>query len=409
MALRAGFGIFYNHMGPETYRQAIIRMTPFLVETNIRGVGQVPFADIFEQVVNQGVGRGTVHIFPYDYAEDPHALQWNLNIQREILPQTGLMVGYAGSRGLNVIKNVWLNTATAQRVNGRLVFPDDAPGGKPEDQLPNQSPNFIGNVLRSREQSGDSWYHSAQLSLQRRFRDGFQMQIAYTFAKTIDEASQINNDLSGSSDGFQIPYYHEPDLFRGLSPFGVKHAFSSNFVAELPFGQGRRFASNFSGVAQHILGGWQVGGILKFTSGPPGTYTQRTRNDMGILGIAHDYPDIRPGMSPKILKDPDQWFDTAAFVHQGVDNRAISNSSRTSMKGPGVANFDFSLNKTTSVWEEVALQVRFEFFNLTNNPSFRLPSTRIYSSSGKLESSAGRVNGTTQTMREAQIALRITF
>lgn len=414
MALRSGFGIFYNHMGPETYRQAIIRMKPFLIETNIRSTStsSVPFADVFDQVVNNNIGTGDVHIFPYDYANDPHALQWNLNIQREIMPGTGLMVGYAGSRGLNVIKNVYLQTPVAQRINGRLVFPDDPVGGETRDLLPNQNPEFRSLRLRSREQSGDSWYHSLQMSLQRRFSNGFQTQFSYTFAKTMDEGSQINNDLSGASDGFVIPYYHEPDLYQGLSPFGVKHAFVNNFVIQLPFGQGRQFGGNMTGVAQHILGGWQVGGILSLISGPPGTYEQSDRGVMRTLGIGNDYPDIRAGMSPQILEDPDQWFSTDAFVWQGSTGplaRALSNSSRTSMRGPGVANFDFSLNKTTNIWEEVALQIRFEFFNLTNNPSFRLPSGRIFSGSGRLSSSAGRVSGTTQTMREAQIALRITF
>ena len=133
MALRGGGGIFYNHIAPGTFRQAAHRTHPWLVETNVRGSidtsqGRIdiPFPGIFDLVSANPI-VGDMHIFPYgDHAKNPAAYQWNLNIQREVLPNTALTVGYAGTRGINQVQQVNINAAVAENVNGRWVYPDNA-------------------------------------------------------------------------------------------------------------------------------------------------------------------------------------------------------------------------------------------------------------------------------------------
>ncbi|MBI2822597.1 MAG: TonB-dependent receptor, partial [Acidobacteria bacterium] len=351
-AIRAGFGLFYNQMFPDTFEQAAFRTAPFALETNIRGVGRIPFPGIFDAVVRQGLGDADLHLFPFDYARNPHVFQWNLSLQREILPQTAVTLAYAGSRGLNLMKRVNLNTARADTVNGRYVFPAGA-------AVPNP---FWDLELTSREMSADSWYHGMQVGLQRRFHQGFQLQASYTFSRAIDEASQFNNDFQGIAA--QHPYYWDSDMLRSLAPFDVRHVFVSSSVWELPFGPGKPVGSSWTGLAEKLLAGWQMGGILSLSTGPPTTLRIQLRNDLSQLGVADDYPDLVGSNNNPVLGDPDRYFDPLMFGFPAA--RTIGNLGRNTLISPGVANLDFSLSKNVRATERVHAQFRVECFNLLN-------------------------------------------
>jgi hypothetical protein len=98
---------------------------------------------------------------PFGHAENTHLIQWNVSIQQEVLPQTALSFGYAGSRGLNLTKIVWCNAGQVDEIGGRLVFPADAERANPNFSLD----------LQGREWSGNSWYNS--------FQQGFHFQASY--------------------------------------------------------------------------------------------------------------------------------------------------------------------------------------------------------------------------------------
>ncbi|MBI2821035.1 MAG: TonB-dependent receptor [Acidobacteria bacterium] len=395
-AIRAGFGMFYNHFQPEEVRQAAFRTAPFALEHNIRGVGRVPFPGIFDFVVQQGQGQADLHLFPFDYGRNPHTLQWNLNVQREIFTQTALTVGYAGLRGLNLMHQVSLNTAKADVVNGRYVFPAGA-------RVPNP---FWSLELTSREMSGDSFYHGLQVGLQRRFQAGWQLQLSYTFSKVIDESSQSNPTFANEGGG--VVYYHDPDMRRSLAAFDVRQVFVGSAVWELPFGQGRRFASSWPGWMEQILGGWQAGGILSLADGPPTTISMQSRNDLDLLGLAGETPDLVSGASINpVLGNPDRYFDAQGFVLPPA--RTIGTLGRNTLIGPGLANFDFSLSKNTAIGEAVNVQFRAEFFNLLNRANLDLPASQVLDRQGRARGNAGFISATTTTARQIQFGLRIVF
>jgi hypothetical protein len=417
MAIRAGAGIFYNHIAAGTYRQAAHRTQPFAVESNLRR--PIPpatslFPDVYDQLLtlDDPASSGDIHIFPYhkDGIANPSAYQWNLNVQTEIMPDMALTLGYAGSRGIHLVQQVYLQTPRADVIDGRVVFPTDAP-----DNIPN--PAFSNLDLRSRETSADSWYNSLQMSLQRRFADGFQMQLSYTWSKSQDTASQINNDFQGTG-GATLQHYHLPFLKKSRSPWDAHHNFSASWVLELPFGSGRRFGPDWGGALDAVLGGWQLGSILALTDGSPITITQSKRDFMDDVRIGWDSPDLGSGSTNPVIGDSTRYFDKSGFVDLndfeddfdtdpdsagGILYRTIGNLGRNTMTGPGIINLDFSLNKNTALSEEVNLSFRVECFNVLNRTNLGIPAGNI--STG----SAGRISSTSTTNRQIQLGLRFSF
>jgi hypothetical protein len=406
-AIRLGAGLFYNHIQPDTFRRAIFRTQPFALETQVGGStirggcsGQNGscFPDIFDKIVNEGLGDPDLQPFPFDYMRNPHMWQWNLNVQHEVLPGTAVSASYAGNRGLNIMHQTNLNTGIANVVNGRYVFPAGA-------QVRNQGFPQLG--LLSQETSSDSWYHAAQLGLQRRFQDGFQIQVSYTFSKTIDESSQINSAFSNNGGG--VSYYPDPDMRRSLAAFHVANVFSTSGVWQLPF------ARNLDGLAGGILDGWQVSAVLKLADGPPLSVSTES-TDLDDLNLGLETPDLVGSNSP-VLGGPDLYFDPTAFAPP--PDRTIGNVGRNTLLAPGLANLDFSLTKKTTVGENVTVEFRAEFYNLLNRSNLGLPSTQavedpVYNPDGSVASfdidpDAGFIDDTTTKQREIQFGLRIAF
>ncbi len=388
-AIRLGGGLFYNHIQPDIFRRAIFRSTPFMKETNIRG-GTIPFIGIFDAVVNQGLGNEDMQPFAYDYMKNPKMLQWNLNIQQEVLPGTAVTVGYTGSRGIHLMHQTCINAAQAANVNGRLTYPAGA-------QRPNQAALFRGLCLLSQESSTNSFYHGLELGLQRRFQDGFQLQLSYGFSKAISESDQVNGLYGNNGNG--VAYYPEPKLYRSLAVYHVASNFTGSFIWQLPF------ASGLDGAARHILDGWQVGAIVRLADGPPVMVTKSAPSAIRNLGYNGRSmpPDLVPGASNNpVLGGPDLYFDKSAFQNP-PDSRTLGNVGRNTLIAPGLNNVDFSLTKNTQAGEYVNVQFRVEFFNLFNRPNFARPNTRIDQGSG------GRIDRTTLTERQIQLGLRLTF
>ena len=391
-AVRLGGGLFFNHIQPDVFRRGVFRSTPFMKETNLRG-GDIPFFGIFDEVVNEGLGAEDMQPFAYDYMHNPHMYQWNLNIQQEILAGTAVTVGYAGSRGINLMHQTCINAAVADNVDGRLVYAADA-------QRPITADAFLGLCMLSQESSTNSFYHGLELGLQRRFQDGFQVQLSYTFSKAISESDQVNGLFGNNGNG--VAYYPDPQLYRSLAAFHVANTFTASWVWQLPF------ANHLSGAAGTILDGWQLGGIVRMASGPATLVTMGAPS--AIRGLGYNGrsmpPDLVPGKSNSpVLGGPDKYFDTSAFVRPpgGSRTRTLGNVGRNTLIAPGLANFDLSVTKKTNVGETATVEFRTGVFNLFNRPQFGRPSTRIDRSSG------GRIDNTVLTERQIQFSLRLAF
>lgn len=395
MALRGGFGVFHYQVTQTWFRTTIFRMPPFLVE--LQATSNVPFPDIY-QVVQRGLIQSSARPAPdmvqYGLGKNPYMMQYNLNLQREVLPSMVVTLGYVGSRGISLPAVADVNVPVGQLQSGRLFFPQRA--------RPN--PNF--DDIRYRYPAASSWYHSLQLGINRRFTAGFHAQASYTYSKSLDEISgnQTAGDFTG--DTGWVPYYHNIKMHKGLSSFDVRNNLVVNFIYDLPFGAGQRFGSSASGPAKFLWSGWQVGGIATMSDGPSANIGISSR--MTNLGLRIEYPDLRPGASNNpVLGGPDQYFDPKAFLFP--PDRTFGNLARNTLIAPGVATFDFSLTKNTFLNETINLQFRAEFFNLLNRANFGIPGTTVFDNQGILQADAGRITSTITTSRQVQFGLKFIF
>ena len=222
-------------------------------------------------------------------------------------------------------------------------------------------------------------YHALQTSLRKQFHGGSQVSLNYTFSKS----------MTNSPDDFAIPQ-NNADLRAewGLSSFDRRHQFNANFVYEFPW------MKNQQGVVGHLLGGWQLSGILTFQSGLPLTISGITFDTAGLglldPSLHGDFSNIGgtggPGR-PDQLFDPnngaphtaDEWFNINAF-QQPADG-TIGNSRRSTIKGPGEERVDLSMMKNIRIREGMGLQLRFESFNVFNHTNFQNIDTDLTSSS----------------------------
>jgi hypothetical protein len=395
MAVRGGAGIFYNHIQPEAFRQAIYRTQPFALETNFSArEGVMPFPDgLYDFIVGLGAAQGDLHLFPYDDVANPHMIQWNFNVQREVLPQTSVTLGYAGSRGRNLMNEVFVNTARADLIDGRYVFPIGATRPNPAFNLD----------LRMRNNTVNSYYHSLQLEGSRRFQAGWMLQATYTFSRTIDDASQYMPTFQ--ADGGGETYYWDLDLRRGLAAFHVKHRFSVTGLWVLPFGADQRIGSSWPGWLDGVFGGWQLGGQLSIADGSPLTITMGRRSDLAVLGLKGDNPDLVPGGNNNpVLGDPDHYFDTEQFAVPPA--RTIGDLGRNTLIGPGLVSLDLGLTKNMVFSGRTRLQFRVEVFNVLNRVNLGVPNLSVFNAAGRRLANAGFIESTSTTARQLQLGAR---
>jgi len=165
-------------------------------------------------------------------------------------------------------------------------------------------------------------------------------------------------------------------------------------VWELPFGRGRRFGNDWSRGVDLLLGGWQLTGIHVLQSGLALTATLGGATVLNLGGERRARPNVvgEPEL-PSSERTLNRWFNTDAFAAFSPAPQAFGNAGIGIMRGPGVANFDFTLAKSFPISERRSIQFRTERFNAFNHPNFGPPNiSRDSSGFGQILSAApGRI------------------
>jgi hypothetical protein len=392
-SLRGGWGRFYDQIFPLLYDN--IRVPPQFMTMNLRastlGI-PIPYPD----PVSIGVGTPILSPIGVDhYNENTTTIhQFNVTYQREILPQTVLQVGYQGSRAKYLPVGNDPNTRIPEFLpDGTIFFPASNPARKP---------NW--GRLSILEWTGKAWYNSFPVSLNRRFRDGFQMAVNYTFSRNVDQGSgTIGGDAAQDNRARVNPYDIKSN--QGLAAQHIAHQFKISSVYELPFGSGKRFGSDMSGVANALVSGWGVQGILTVRSGPPFSVTMG--GDRARSLTASQRPSVKEGFSNNpIVGEIDQWYDPNAFERPAAG--FFGDLGRNTLIGPGLATLDLSFVKNSTIGDST-FQVRVEFFNLLNRVNLGLPGDQVFTGGGAIPASAGRITDTSTTARQMQLAARFSF
>lgn len=394
-ALRAGYGLFYN---TNTQQDLIVTVTnpPFTPRFII------PRPVFPNPPFERGIGNS---IRPIEFdVKTPSVHSWNLNLQQQVLGDVMLMAGYAGSRGLHLMRSGDVNTGIPE------ILPDGIPFW-PAD-APRLNPAF--STIELKRSDGDSWYHAMILEARRRFSEGFSFQTSYTWSRSID-TTQASTFFSDASNGTTSAFPEfGTDYNRGLSDFHATHNWVSNLVWEIPF------ARDLEGAAGILLDGWQLAGIWQIQSGNPLTVfvqSNRSRSQWNPSinpGLGLDRPSLAPSFThdSAVTGNPDQWFNPEAFLLQ--PEGFLGDSGRGAFEGPDLQTLDLQLGRNFA-WsvggDEYRVQFKAEFFNVLNRANFSPPNLVAFTGtgSGEVLSTFGRVRSTATSARQIQLGLRLLF
>src|SRR5205807_1020007 len=194
-------------------------------------------------------------------------------------------------------------------------------------------------------------YHSAQVRLEKRLSSGLSALVSYTWGKALTGAA---DHLSTSPDapGVDLGIFSVPQdprnlrAERGPAEFDIKHRLVASYIYELPWGHTRRWGQSWSRAADLFLGNWQLSGIHALQGGPPLTAILTGSTVLNIGGDRVARPNLMGDPElPRSQRTVERWFNTAAFTLPGPAPQAFGNAGVGIIRGPGLANFDFSIAK----------------------------------------------------------------
>jgi len=378
----------------------------------------------------------------YGFVEHhPHrnyVMQWNFNLQRQITPSLTAMVGYVGSHGVHQAfraddANIVLPTLTS----AGYLWPNPVGSGT----LVNSNPNVGG--VRYLSWPGSSSYDALQIGVKEQMSHGVQIQGSYTWGKSIDNNSGvIAGDTFGNGIG-SLSWF-DLKLSRGVSDYNVPRVLVVNASWLIPT------IKSVPAAVGWVVNGWELGGILKVSDGPPFTPTFGTAGGDPLGLNSTDpwaFPDrlSGPGCSSLVNPgNPNQYIKTQCFsvplapsvayfnapaplgcdpsfgsTTQGDPNylwcfNKRGNAGRNILPGPGLLNLDFSLfknNPVKRISETFNVQFRAEIFNILNHANFGLPivpdNTDVFDETGAATGTEGLLTTTTTSSRQIQFALKV--
>jgi len=265
-------------------------------------------------------------------------------------------------------------------------------------------------------------YNAMQVNLRHRLIHGVQFDFNYTYSKSIDIMSDATRIGAWGGLGGQIINSWQPYAQRAVSDFDATHQFNANWVAELPFGKGKLIGGNANSVLDAFIGGWQLSGLFRLTSGFPvniangydwptnwqlggnsyligqvktGTYTVNATNDPSAVGTSE-------------IGAPNLFSNGPLAINEFTNPLPGQAGARNQIRGPGFFGIDMGLSKRWRMpWSEKhKLQLRWEVFNITNSVRFN-----VQSLSGELDISStfGNYTGLITNPRVMQFGLRYEF
>lgn len=390
--IRSGFGISYFPIMPSGSNM-LGEQVPFIVSqtpygnipvnptdwTSIPTINK-PLPDIVsvKPRTTAELNASGIGVLGHSFAnQTPSQMTWNVNIEHQMGKSLLAEVAYAGSHGVHILFGY----------NPNEVLP--GLGSQQSRRLLQPISNIT--TISVFDPRNSSTYNGLATKLEKRFSSGLQFMAAYTFSKTLDYGGSA---ASGGGAVGNPQTITNISAGRGPSGFDVKHRFIANYLYELPFGTGKRWAS--SGPVTWVAGGWTLTGITTVQTGRPFSVTLAT----GVNNGAPSWPD-RIGSGKLDNPDRQLWFNPNDFV--APPPNTYGNAGRGVLYSPGQVNFDVSFVKNNRFRERYNVQFRLDSFNLTNTPYFGFPNASIGSPT------VGQITSTNSDNRDLQFALKFEF
>jgi hypothetical protein len=262
-------------------------------------------------------------------------------------------------------------------------------------------------------------YNALQASLRHRMSHGFQFDLNYTYSKSIDissDAERVAPASNGSLLGLNnnIINAWNPAAQKGVSSFDATHQLNANWIWQLPLGRGQRLGHSSGHLLDALIGGWQLSGLFRVTSGFPVTVDNGFSNfptNFEMEGNADQVAPVKTGVYTN-TGTPNIFANGPAAISSFAPAYAGESGQRNNIRGAGYFGIDLGLAKRWILpWsEKQSLQFRWEIFNVTNSVSFDVQSSLLSDSLGLGSSgSFGNYSGVLNNPRIMQFALRYEF
>jgi len=409
-SVRGGFGVFDVLPLPYETLFGFTQSGPFLETGNISPIpngsfptGAFPFLKAASKLRTEYIERNP---------KRNYVMQWNLTVQRQLLPNLTLRLGYVGSRGVHMaFRADDINAVPPTLTPQGYIWP--CGGAFTATGLctnPGTGTVLNPNVARMDPLiwNENAFYDDLEVQITKKMSHGLRIQGAYTWGKAIDEGSSgVSGDaFQNSLNSPPVPF--DPRLSRGVSDFNIAQKLVINATWLIPTPQ------SLHGPAAWVVGGWEVGGIYTVQTGLP--FSPRLGGDpLGLRDSApSDFPNRLYGsgcQSAVNLGNVNSYLKLQCFTFPNPST-LLGNEGRNTVNGPGLVNLDFSLFKNNyirRVTENFNVQFRSEFFNALNRANFLPPTDRqmLFDDRGNPVAGAGRLDQLSTPAREIQFALKV--
>ncbi|MBX7185644.1 MAG: hypothetical protein K1Y01_10915, partial [Vicinamibacteria bacterium] len=336
--VRGGYGVYYDQPLVGIFEQNAFVNPPLVTNPQV----------LNPKLSNPGSGTSPTTrpivalIASSDPFETPRTQQWNVGVQRKLYARGVIDIGYAGSRGDNLIQPVDINAPTPKEVmaaNGVI-------------NLARPYPGYAGITFR--QTTAKARYNALLVNFRHDAGRKGLVSVAYTLSRSKTDASNDRDAVDFPQDRTNLAAEY------AISRTDRTHVFTVNYVYELPF-----FRDAKGGLAKQVLGGWQVSGITQFWSGLPisrvvnGT-TNGSRRGIRVNQISDPFANL-PANTPGGV----YYFNPGAFAPPA--DGALGNTGRAIFRLPGVNQWDITASKNWYPSKNTRLQFRADFINALNH------------------------------------------
>ncbi len=429
-SIRGGFGIFHDPTAPRVYTAGFWACPPWGLSV---GLGTAAVGPVLGVNYPNIPGPGSLNVsklgcspgWDYDANSTPYNMQYNLNVQREVMPNTVLTLGYIGSRGLHGFTEHEANpvlVCTYAQGPGCLAPGSTTPGsgatyangflggyfgyGVPGAVKNNPSLNNALGTFPNTNPEATSRYNAVQATLARRFSRNVEFNVSYTFSRCISDGAWLPSFNGNGQGEYMNPYNIQQD--KGLCPYSQSQVFKTTGVVALPFH------------ANRVVSGWQLSGIVTASSGLPLTITTGYDESTGLSTgnpVNADRPNYVSGCQVQVGK-VNEWYNPQCFTIPAPGT--LGNTGQDTVIGPKFVDTDFAVLKDTKLRENIGLQFRAEFFNILNHTNLGLPGVGLFAAGGTTVNgdlstysarvpTAGQIVTQAGSPRQIQFALKLVF
>ncbi len=437
--IRGGYGISYAYLfrfggegllaynGPDNYSATLpVNQTPSqgicstLTQdpTTCFRRTQDGYQTDFAGPANFSTTRAQTRYTPRNFSNG-YVQAFHLSVQQQLPLKTTVEISYVGSHAVHIAALEDFNQARlctpAEITNGSCTASGTA-------SLLNRRPIAGFTDILTESNAGFLTYNALQTKLERRFSNGIFLINSFTWSQAINNSSADLEANNGDSAAVNIANVAGD---RGPSGYNQPLNDTTSFIADLPFGTGRRWGRDAPGWQQQLLGGWQLTGINIVTSGVPINLTY-TPNTNQVVSTASAVYSLRPnivstvgavyGHTPTKTASSLNGYFNASAVSAPSGAQLFGNSGRNNLSGPAFNQFDLAAHKQFPLpAEHAALEFRMEAFNVLNATNYLTPGQNIgtVNASGVLSPNAsfGTFSGSMSVYpaRQVQLALRLSF